>query len=224
MVQAKMRVRDEDIGRHRRQSRHSGENKRSFIWVILFVALVVAVIYVYVNRHSIVPGLTDAIPQEDIAAEQDESPSVAKQPQSSKSTDTLQLITPEIEDLRIAVNAISGDIEKLKSQIGFLDGANTRDNAQFKKINDQFQGINSQFPKINNQLQKIANKLEEIDTKSQAQTARQNEFNSIVSENIDALRKSINNLDNIYRNQGTALEDLEAGMANINSRVTDLER
>ena len=217
MVQAKMRVRDEDIGRHRRQSRHSGENKRSFIWAILFSALVVAIIYVYVNRHSIIPGLTNVTPQGDIAAEQNGSLSVARQPQPSKSADTLQLITPEIENLIIAVNAISGDIEKLKSQIGFLNGANSRDNAQFKKINDQFQGINSQ-------LQQIANKLEEIDTKSQAQTARQNEFNSIVSENIESLRKNVNNLDNIYRNQATTLEDLEAGLANINSRVTDLER
>ncbi len=217
MVQAKMRVQDEDIGRHRRQSRHSGENKRSFIWAILFVALVVAIIYVYVNRYSIIPELTNVIPQGDIAAEQNGSSSVARKPQPSKSADTLQLIIPEIEDLIIAVNAISGDIEKLKSQIGFLNGANSRDNAQFKKINDQFQGINSQ-------LQQIANKLEEIDTKSQAQTARQNEFNSIASENIESLRKSVNNLDNIYRNQATTLEDLEAGLANINSRVTDLER
>ena len=224
MVQAKMRVQDEDIGRHRRQSRHSGENKRSFIWAILFSALVVAIIYVYVNRHSIIPGLTNVIPQGDIAAEKEGNSSVARQPQPSKSADTSQLINPEIEDLIIAVNAILGDIKKLKSQISFLNGANSRDNAQFKKINDQFQGINSQFPKINNQLQRIANKLEEIDTKSQAQTARQNEFNSIASENIESLRKSVNNLDNIYRNQATTLEDLEAGLANINSRVTDLER
>lgn len=202
-----MKVNDEDISRHQRQSRYAvGNRSRSSIWIIIITALVIGVIFAYINRAAIIAQLQ-------LGTLGDIKPS-AEETQDTKPSNRQIL---EIENLNLAVSSMLENIAKLQEQIKFLNGANQRDNVQFKKIDRQLKDINTK-------IQVIAGQLESIDTNLQGGIARQNEQDNIIKENISNLQKNIATLDSLYRNQAQNLADIESGLTNINARVTELER